>query len=152
VNDGPNLPVLSTAPPLLREHRLYQADWLLRFDHFKADEIVNIDFPSLDSTFDPKTTWALRNLHLFPLEINKASFEELLRIPGIGLISAQRILQQRRLAPILYEHLGKIGVVLKRAKYFITCQSRYYGKIPLEEPFIRHALAPASRPVQLTLF
>lgn len=152
VNDGPNLPALFTAPPLLREHRLYQADWLLRFYHFTADEILNMEFPRLDTEFDPKIAWALRNLQLFPKEINKASYEELLRIPGIGVTSALRILRQRRLAPVSYDHLGKMGVALKRAKYFLTCQGRYYGGIPTEASLIRQALAPASKAIQLTLF
>lgn len=153
VNDGPNLPALSSAPPLLREHRLYQADWLLRFYKFKAGEIVNQEFPRLDTEFDPKIAWALRNIQFFPKEINIASYEELLRIPGIGVISAQRIIRQRRLAPVSYDHLGKMGVVLKRAKYFLTCQGRYYGGIPLEAPLIRKALAPpVQQAIQLTLF
>jgi len=152
INDGPNLPALTTAPPLLREHRLYQADWLLRFYKFKADEILNPKYPNLDTEFDPKINWALRNIHLFPLEINKASYEELLRIPGIGHNSAQRILSQRRIAPVSYDHLQKMGVVLKRAKYFLTCQGRYYGEIPVEPSLIRQRLAPAPQAIQLSLF
>ncbi|NLP44533.1 MAG: putative DNA modification/repair radical SAM protein [Peptococcaceae bacterium] len=152
INDGPNLPALTTAPPLLREHRLYQADWLLRFYKFQAEEILSPKYPNLDIEFDPKISWALRNIHLFPLEINKASYEELLRIPGVGLISAHRILSQRRIAPVSYEHLGKMGVVLKRAKYFLTCQGRYYGEIPSEPSLIRQRLAPAPQATQLTLF
>lgn len=152
VNEGPNLPALSTAPPLLREHRLYQADWLLRFYKFRAEEIVNPRYPRLDPNFDPKTSWALRNIQLFPLEVNKASYEELLRVPGIGIKSALRIVRQRRLAPVSFDHLAKMGVVLKRAKYFITCQGRYYGGIPADAELIRQALAPAREPLQMTLF
>lgn len=152
VNEGPNLPALSTSPPLLREHRLYQADWLLRFYSFKADEIVNEQSPFLDTDFDPKISWALRNMQLFPLEINQASYEELLRIPGVGVTSAQRIILQRRLGNISYNHLKKMGVVLKRAKYFITCQGCYYGGIPAESALVRQALAPVAKPVQLCLF
>lgn len=152
INDGPNLPAISTAPPLLREHRLYQADWLLRFYQFKAEEILSIQFPRLDTEFDPKIAWALRNIHLFPMEINKASYEELLRIPGIGVTSALRIVGQRRLAPVSFEHLGKMGVVLKRAKYFLTCLGHYYGGIPIESLSIRKALAPPPQATQLTLF
>lgn len=152
VNDSPNLPAISTAPPLLREHRLYQADWLLRFYKFNAEEIVNDKFPRLETDFDPKIAWALRNIDLFPKEINKASYEELLRIPGIGVTSAQRIVRQRRFAQVSYEHLGKMGVVLKRAKYFLTCQGRYYGGIPVETAHIRQALAPPVEVKQLTLF
>ncbi|HHV65577.1 MAG TPA: putative DNA modification/repair radical SAM protein [Peptococcaceae bacterium] len=153
VNEGPNLPALSSAPPLLREHRLYQADWLLRYYKFKADEIVSRDFPKLETDVDPKIAWALRNIHFFPKEINKASYEELLRIPGIGVTSALRIIRQRRLAPVSYDHLGKMGVVLKRAKYFITCQGRYYGGIPIDAHLIRRALvSPEPHAIQLTLF
>jgi len=152
VNQGPNLPALTTAPPLLREHRLYQADWLLRYYNFKAEEILSPEHPNLDTEFDPKISWALRNIHLFPLEINKASYEELLRIPGVGPTSAQRILSQRRIAPLSYDNLSKMEVVLKRAKYFLTCQGRYYGEIPIEPSLIRQRLAPEPQSVQLSLF
>ncbi|NLI93886.1 MAG: putative DNA modification/repair radical SAM protein [Peptococcaceae bacterium] len=152
VNEGPNLPAISTAPPLLREHRLYQADWLLRFYHFKADEIVTLEYPRLDTELDPKISWALRNMHLFPLEINKAAYEELLRIPGIGVTSALRIVRQRRLTPISYDHLSKMGVVMKRAKYFITCQGRYYGDVPSQAPLIRNVLVPKVQVFQPSLF
>ena len=152
VNEGHNLPVLSTMPPLLREHRLYQADWLLRYYHFKSDEIVDLQFPRLDNNFDPKIAWALRNIHLFPKEVNKASYEELLRIPGIGVTSALRIVRQRILAPVSYDDLAKIGVVAKRAKYFLTCKGRYYGGIPTDSSLIRQALSEEPQPTQMTLF
>lgn len=152
VNEGPNLPAVSAAPPLLREHRLYQADWLLRFYQFKADEIVNRQNPHLEIDLDPKIAWALRNIHSFPLEINKASYEELLRIPGIGVTSALRIVRQRRLAPLTFDHLSKIGVVVKRAKYFMTCQGRYYGDIRPEAVLIRNILAPQVPISQPSLF
>jgi putative DNA modification/repair radical SAM protein len=152
INEGPNLPAVSTAPPLLREHRLYQADWLLRFYHFKVDDIVNPSFPRLDPDFDPKIAWALRSMQLFPIEVNKASYEELLKVPGIGVTSAHRIIRQRRLAPITFDHLGKMGIVLKRAKYFILCQGRYYGGIPPQASLIRQALAPPVQPFQPSLF
>nr|WP_041444895.1 putative DNA modification/repair radical SAM protein [Syntrophobotulus glycolicus] len=149
VNDGPHLPALASLPPLLREHRLYQADWLLRFYHFKVDEIVNSSFPRLEIDYDPKTAWALRNINFFPVEINRASYEELLRVPGIGVKSALRILRQRRLAPVHYDHLGKMGIVLKRAKYFILCSGQYYGKIPIESNRIAKMLKPPEEPQQL---
>jgi len=152
VNDSPNLPALATTPPLLREHRLYQADWLLRFYHFKADEIVSPEFPRLDPDFDPKISWALRNIHLFPLEINRASYEELLRIPGVGVTSALRIVRQRRVAPITFDHLTKMGVVVKRARYFLTCQGRYYGGIPCQASRLRAALSPQLTAFQPSLF
>jgi putative DNA modification/repair radical SAM protein len=134
------LPSLMTAPPLVREHRLYQTDWLMRFYGFQADEILDGNNPFLDLELDPKVAWALRHLDLFPIEINKASKEELLRIPGVGTVSVGRILRQRRVAAIKFEDLKKIGVVLKRAKYFITCCGRYYGDCELEPAGLRNRL------------
>ncbi len=110
-----------TAPPLRREHRLYQADWLLRFYQFKVDEIVNDTHPNLELEFDPKLGFALRNPHLFPVDINKADLHLLLRVPGIGPKSANLILSARRYSKLNSQHLTRIGVVMKRAKYFITC-------------------------------
>lgn len=114
------LPVIS-APPLVRENRLYQADWLMRFYHFRVDEIVNALHPDLDLDLDPKLSYALRNPALFPVDINKADYELILRIPGIGVRSAQLIIQARRYGRINSGQLQKMGVVLKRAKYFLTC-------------------------------
>ncbi|MFA4945721.1 MAG: putative DNA modification/repair radical SAM protein [Lentisphaeria bacterium] len=114
------LPALR-APPLRREHRLYQADWLMRYYGFDAGEILTPQEPLLDEALDPKAAWALRNPHLFPVELNQAAYETLLRVPGIGPRSAQRLIASRRFAPIRYEHLAKIGVVLKRARFFIAC-------------------------------
>ena len=127
VVDSPLLPSLLTPPPLAREHRLYQADWLLRFYGFSADEILDEKNPFLDEELDPKISWALRNIHLFPMEVNKVSLEELLRIPGIGATSAFRIVRQRRHSAVKYEDLKKMGVVLKRARFFLTCSGKYYG-------------------------
>lgn len=140
VNESPLLPSRLTASPLLREHRLYQADWLMRFYGFGADEILDDEHPFLDLKFDPKMAWALRNMDRFPVEINRASMEELLRIPGIGTVSARRIIGQRRYAAVKYEDLSKIGVVTKRAKYFITCCGRYFGGIDFEPDKVRIAL------------
>jgi putative DNA modification/repair radical SAM protein len=120
VNHGGNLPALDK-PPLLREHRLYQADWLLRFYRFSVDEILGPDKPWLDESVDPKTGWALRHLDFFPVEINTADYETLLRVPGLGVLSAQRILTARKTAALEFEHLKKMGVVMKRAKHFLTC-------------------------------
>ena len=121
VNDyDTRLPALS-APPLVREHRLYQADWLMRFYAFKVDEIVNTSLPNLDLELDPKLSYALRHPELFPVDINKADYELILRVPGIGVKSARLIITSRRYGRLTTEHLRKIGVVLKRAKYFITC-------------------------------
>ena len=127
INSSSLLPSTFTAPPLIREHRLYQADWLLRFYGFTADEILDDQNPNLDLEMDPKAAWALRNIHKFPMEINKVSLEDLLRIPGIGEISAKRIARQRRMASVRYEDLKTMGVVVKRARFFITCQGKYYG-------------------------
>ena len=114
------LPALNT-PPLRREHRLYQADWLMRFYGFKANEIVNADQPNLDLELDPKVTWALRNPHLFPVDINKADPLMLLRVPGIGTHSVQLILMARKHNRLNSSHLQKMGIVMKRARFFITC-------------------------------
>jgi len=143
VAQGPKLPSIKH-PPLLREHRLYQADWLLRFYGFKADEILNEQYPSLDKDFDPKTAWALRNIDKFPVEINRASYNELLRVPGIGVRSAYKILSIRRVHKIDFEDLKKIGVVMKRAQYFITCKGKYYGDVSFDHVLIRHRLLDTS--------
>ncbi|TLU57332.1 MAG: biotin synthase, partial [Chlorobium sp.] len=125
-------PALS-APPLLREHRLYQADWLLRFYGFSAEEILSDETPNLDESFDPKTAWALRHPEFFPVEINRADYATLLRVPGIGVLSAKRIIAARRFSLITPEGMKKIGVVMKRAKYFITCSGSSYEKS--DQPF-----------------
>lgn len=114
------LPAL-TRPPLVRENRLYQSDWLMRFYHFKAEEILTEDQPFLDMEVDPKLGYALRNLHLFPVDVNRADYEMILRVPGIGVQSAQKIVTARRHRKLNSEHLKKIGVVMKRAKYFLAC-------------------------------
>lgn len=114
------LPALTT-PPLVRENRLYQADWLLRFYAFKVDEIVNDAYPDLDLEIDPKLAWALRHPEVFPVDVNKADYEMLLRIPGIGVKSAKIIIVSRRYARLGSEQLKKMGVVMKKAQYFITC-------------------------------
>ncbi len=138
------LPAL-TAPPIKRENRLYQADWLMRFYFFKVDEIVNDANPNLDLDFDPKMAYALRNPWLFPVDINRAEYETILRVPGIGVKSAQLIVSARRYGKINSSQLKKMGVVLKRAQYFITCNElsspsvqdvrpEYLRKILLEKP------------------
>jgi putative DNA modification/repair radical SAM protein len=119
-NNDPRLPD-SPGPPLVREHRLYQADWLLRFYHFKAAEILDNDEPFLDPHIDPKTAWALRHLDFFPVEINRADYETLLRVPGIGAKTARRVIETRRSRSLNFEGLRRLGAVLKRARYFITC-------------------------------
>jgi putative DNA modification/repair radical SAM protein len=127
VNEGKNLPALSAAPPLLREHRLYQADWLLRFYGFTAGEIADEGAPSLDEALDPKTAWALRNMHLFPVDVNRADYEQILRIPGVGVRSAKRIVVARRARRLRHEDLKRLGVVMKRATHFLTCDGRAEG-------------------------
>jgi putative DNA modification/repair radical SAM protein len=124
VIEDKNLPSLLTAPPLLREHRLYQADWLMRFYGFSAEEIVSPEHPNLSLILDPKCSWALRNIDRFPVEINRASYETLLRVPGIGVTGARRIMQARRAGTLDFSGLKKLGIVLKRARYFITCRGK----------------------------
>jgi len=142
------------AVPMIREHRLYQADWLLRFYEFKADEILNEKDPFVDPLLDPKTNWAIKNFHFFPIEINKASYRELLRVPGIGVTSAKRIVMTRKYSTIRYEHLKKLGVVIKRAKYFITVNGEFLGFKKENPELIRNALMEKEKMVaeQLKLF
>lgn len=140
LNEDALLPPPDTAPPLLREHRLYQADWLLRFYGFHADELLSTDRPNFNLFLDPKCDWALRHLEHFPVEVNLASYEQLLRVPGIGTKSARRIMQARRHGSLTFEHLKKMRVVLKRAQYFITCQGKMLHRIPLEEDYITRRL------------
>ncbi|HDR46880.1 MAG TPA: putative DNA modification/repair radical SAM protein, partial [Geoalkalibacter subterraneus] len=156
VSSDTRLPAIPE-PPLLREHRLYQADWLLRFYGFTSDEILSAEQPDLDPQLDPKAGWALRNLHLFPVEINRADYEILLRVPGIGVRSARRILQARRVGPLDFDGLKRLGVVLKRARFFLTANGRYLGEGDLAPARLRSQLlalpAPKkSRPQQLELF
>ena len=140
VNDDPALPALPGGPPLLREHRLYQADWLLRFYGFRAEELLSQDKPNFNLLLDPKCDWALRHLEGFPVEVNQASYGELLRVPGIGVKSARRIAAARRLGPVAFEDLKKMGVVLKRARHFITCGGRMDQGTKLDEKYIARAL------------
>lgn len=129
------LPEIET-PPLLREHRLYQADWLLRFYGFEADEILSPDEPNFSPALDPKCNWAIKNLHLFPVEINTADYSMLLRVPGIGTQGAFRICRARKVRSIRYEDLKRMGIVLKRAKYFITCNGKYEKGMIFSREFI----------------
>jgi putative DNA modification/repair radical SAM protein len=149
VNEDNRLPVLAS-PPLLREHRLYQADWLLRFYGFSAEEILSDATPDLDESFDPKTAWALRHPEFFPVEVNRADYLTLLRVPGIGVTSAKRIVAARRFSLITPEGMKKIGVVMKRAKYFITCSGRPFEKEVREPAGLRQRLllGDGSEPVQ----
>lgn len=152
VNQGNNLPALLSAPPLKREHRLYQADWLLRFYQFQAEELLDESAPNFDQNFDPKIMWAFRHMDQFPVEINKANLQTLLRVPGIGNVSARRILRQRKMASIHFDHLKKLGVVVKRARYFITCNGQYNGGSTLDPEFIKNELMPKRNFSQVSLF
>lgn len=138
----PRLPAL-IKPPLLREHRLYQADWLLRFYGFGADELLSKTNPDFNPELDPKADWALRNLHLFPIEINSIDYDMLLRVPGIGVKSAQRIITARRVGKLSFDNLKKIGVVLKRAGHFITCQGKIYETYSKNEAIVKESLVSA---------
>lgn len=129
-------------PPLIRENRLYQADWLLRFYGFTARELFDNSNNNLDLNYDPKTDWALRNMHHFPVEVNKAPREMLLRVPGIGLTSVGRIMTARRMGQLDYDDLRKMKIVLKRARFFITCKGKYYGETAYREDTIRSLLLP----------
>lgn len=136
VNQDNALPALPDGPPLLREHRLYQADWLLRFYGFQADELLDENRPFFNVLLDPKEDWAVRHLDEFPIEVNRASIDKLLRIPGIGVKSAQRIVSARRSVKLTFPDLKKLGVVMKRAVYFITCGGKMMYPTRLEEDYI----------------
>ena len=152
------LPAKDTKPPLLREHRLYQADWLLRFYGFQAEELLDEGNENFNPLVDPKCSWALAHLDFFPVEVNTADYESLLRVPGVGVVSARRILSARRVGPLRPEDLKKLGVVMKRAQFFLTAS----GRVPeglrfTPESLLRHLIA-AEQPLlpggmeQLSLF
>ena len=136
VNEDKALPLLPQGPPLLREHRLYQADWLLRFYGFKAEELLSERRPNFNLFLDPKCDWAVGHLEFFPVEINRADYRTLLRVPGIGEKSARRIVGARRYHSLDFHDLKNMGVVLKRAVYFITCSGRQMYPLKIEEDYI----------------
>lgn len=140
VNDDSVLPAIGTPPPLLREHRLYQADWLLRYYGFQANELLSEEKPNFNEQIDPKCDWAIRHLDIFPIEVQTAPYDMLLRIPGIGPKSAGRIMYARRYGRLDYDSLKKMGVVLKRAHYFITCNGKQMYNTPIEEQYITRQL------------
>ena len=141
VNEDKALPArTSDGPPLLREHRLYQADWLLRYYKFEANELLNEKNPNFNIFLDPKCNWALNHLEYFPVEVNRASYDVLLRVPGIGYKSVGRIVKARRFGSLGFEDLRKMGVVLKRALYFITCSGKMMYKTKIEEDYITRNL------------
>ena len=126
ISNDTRMPVLGTQPPLLRENRLYQTDWLMRFYGFKVQEILNDANPNLDIDIDPKLSWAIRNMQHFPVDINTADYKMILRIPGIGVMSAQKIVQARKFGKLRIDQLKKIGVAYNRAKHFIVCLDSPY--------------------------
>ncbi|SHO52618.1 putative DNA modification/repair radical SAM protein [Anaerocolumna xylanovorans DSM 12503] len=140
INEDSSLPALNQGPPLLREHRLYQADWLLRFYGFRATELLSENRPNFNILMDPKCNWAIGHLEQFPIEVNKADYYTLLRVPGIGVKSAQRIVKARKTAILSFEDLKKMGIVLKRAIYFITCNGRMMYPVKIEENYITSML------------
>lgn len=154
VNKSGILVSTEQAVPMIREHRLYQADWLLRFYDFKADEILDEKDPFVDPLLDPKTNWAIKNSHFFPIEINRASYKDLLRVPGIGVTSAKRIVMTRKYSTIRYEHLKKLGIVIKRAKYFIVVNGEFLGFKKENPELLRNTLMEKEKMVteQLRLF
>ncbi|WP_162053777.1 putative DNA modification/repair radical SAM protein [Pontibacter pamirensis] len=139
VSSDNRLPII-TEPPIIRENRIYQADWLMRFYGFDAKEIVDELHPNLELDIDPKLAWALRNRFAFPVEINIADYEMILRVPGIGVKSAKKIVSARRFTHLNFEHLRQMGVVLKRAKYFITCQTKSLQRQELDSQQIRNKI------------
>ena len=156
VNHDPRI-LKVESPPLLREYRLYQADWLIRVYNFSADELFKSKDENLDLEVDPKVMWALRNLDRFPVEVNRASYEELIRVPGVGIKSARRIIKNRVFHSLDFEDLKKMGVVLKRAKYFITCNGKTFERFLIDLPpeKIKQKLTDKNslqRPRQLSFF
>lgn len=139
------LPALNTAVPLVRENHLYQADWLMRFYGFKVNEIVNNNQPHLDLDIDPKLGWAIRNMQAFPVDINKADLQLILRVPGIGVQSAQKIVAARRFGKLNWDHLKKMGVSLNRAKYFVTCNSSSFERRDLTGENIKQFILATSQ-------
>lgn len=145
VNQDSSLPALPGGPPLLREHRLYQADWLLRFYGFQAEELLSEEQPNFNVFLDPKCDWALRHLELFPVEVNRADYASLLRVPGMGVKSARRIVAARRQGKLDFPDLKGMGVVLKRAVYFITCSGKMLPGVRLDQDYITGCLVGDER-------
>jgi len=155
ISSDTRLPTVDKTP-VIRENRLYQADWLMRFYGFQVDEIVDDAYPDLDLEMDPKSSYALRNLHLFPVDINKADYHQILRVPGIGVKSAKKIISARKFRNLREEHLKKIGIVWKRAQYFISCQGMSNKLISKPIALITNEMKPlklqSKNPNQLSLF
>lgn len=150
VNEDAALPALPSGPPLLREHRLYQADWLMRFYGFEASELLSEKRPNFNIFLDPKSDWAIGHLEQFPVEVTTADYHTLLRVPGIGVKSAKRIVKARRYGTLSFDGLKKMGVVLKRAVYFITCGGRMYYPVRMEEDaIVRNLLVGEKKDVRI---
>jgi predicted DNA-binding helix-hairpin-helix protein len=139
------LPALNTSVPMVRENRLYQADWLMRFYGFHVNEIVNTQQPHLDLDIDPKLGWAIRHMQAFPIDVNKADLQMILRVPGIGLLSAQKIVSARIFGKLNWDQLKKMGVSINRAKYFITCKSNEFERRDLTGNNIKQFILAASQ-------
>jgi putative DNA modification/repair radical SAM protein len=159
ISNDKRLPGLNTEVPMVRENRLYQADWLMRFYGFKVNEIVNNDVPHLDLDIDPKLGWAIRNMETFPIDINKADLRMILRVPGIGVTSAEKIVAARKFGKLNWEHLKRMGVAVNRARYFITCNSNEFERRDLTGTNIKQFILAESsskylknKPNQLSLF
>lgn len=140
ISNDNRLPAIGTPVPMIRENRLYQADWMLRFYGFDIQDVLSYEHPHLDMEIDPKLAWALRNMHLFPININCADLQLLMRIPGIGIQSAKKIFASRRFQKLNWDHLKKIGIVISRARYFITCDSRNFERRDLSALQIRQQI------------
>ena len=155
ISDDSRLPVLQS-PPVIREHRLYQADWLMRFYNFSVEEIISEEDPFLDLDMDPKSAFALRNMHLFPVDVNTADYNSILRVPGIGVKSARKIISSRRYRSLGAQELKKIGVAWKRARFFISYRSQQYAERHFNPSLVRSNListkSKSSQHTQLSLF
>lgn len=160
VTENKNLPMLGTQPPLIRENRLYQTDWLLRFYGFKLDEILNKDFTNLEMDVDPKLSWALRHPDFFPVDINKADYQSIIRIPGVGRQSAMKIIQARKFGKLHEYQVRKMGISFNRAQYFMICADTPFmlgssSPISIKRQILKHSKSKYSSQVpanQLSLF
>ena len=149
---GKNPMLPTTAPPLLREHRLYQADWLLRFYGFRAEELLSDSNPNFSTLVDPKCEWALRHPDLFPVEINSAPYQMILRVPGIGVRSALKIVKARRYTHLTFADLKKMRVSMKKAAYFITANGKTFNNMMLKSEYTASAMLAAEGYSQVSLF
>jgi putative DNA modification/repair radical SAM protein len=145
ISDDQRLPLLGTAVPVMRENRLYQADWLMRYYQFDVKEVVDQSRQQLDLDIDPKLAWALRNPQMFPVDINTASYQTIIRVPGIGIKSARKIVEARKFRKLSWEHLKNLGIVISKAKYFIVCESHQRFHQDIEPIALRSKVAGNSK-------